>query len=128
MLGAVLADIEVVDNTSSVGDWAELPLLAAEGLISGVLTGGEEASEAEWLLEEGGGESLPLSISLLSTGKSQPASPARRTGESRDRGQESKGGVRGVTSTHENLPAASFATAAAIPPLCSTFFLCFSDK
>lgn len=52
-LGAVFGDAEVVDNASSSGDAAtSCPLSAREGLISGVLTAGDEASEGVWLLLE----------------------------------------------------------------------------
>jgi len=62
MLGAVLADTEVVDKASSEGDGSGFSLSgAAEGLISGVLIGGEEALEVGMLLEE----SFPLSSPSL---------------------------------------------------------------
>jgi hypothetical protein len=52
MLGAVFGEAEIVDKASSIGDPTTLlPLSAVEGLISGVLTGGEEMSEAALLLE-----------------------------------------------------------------------------
>lgn len=62
MLGAVLAETEVVDKASSEGDGSGFSLSsAAEGLISGVLIGGEEALEVGMLLEE----SFPLSSPSL---------------------------------------------------------------
>lgn len=62
MLGAVLAETEVVDKASSEGDGSGFSLSgAAEGRISGVLIGGEEALEVGMLLEE----SFPLSSPSL---------------------------------------------------------------
>lgn len=52
MLGAVLAETEVVDRASSRGDATCLSCSGSEGLISGVMAGGEEASEAGPLLGE----------------------------------------------------------------------------
>lgn len=53
MLGAVLADTDVVDSASSRGEAVGLTLYgAAEGLISGVLMAGDEASESRRVLEE----------------------------------------------------------------------------
>lgn len=63
MLGAVLADTDVVDRASRSGDGAWLPLYGAygaEGLNSGVPEGREEASETSGLLLE----SLPLAVPL----------------------------------------------------------------
>lgn len=62
MLGAVLAETEVVDKASSEGDGSGFSLSgAAEGLISGVLIGGEEALEVGMLFAE----SFPLSSPSL---------------------------------------------------------------
>lgn len=52
MLGAVLADTEVVDRASSRGDATFLSWSWSVGLISGVTAGGDETSEAGWLAWE----------------------------------------------------------------------------
>lgn len=70
MLGAVLAETEVVDKASSEGDGSGFSLSgAAEGRISGVLIGGEEALEVGMLLEE----SFPLSSPSLTGLTNLPA-------------------------------------------------------
>lgn len=52
MLGAVFGETDVVDKASSIGDAARgFPLSEVEGLISGVLAGGDEASDGVLLLE-----------------------------------------------------------------------------
>jgi hypothetical protein len=51
ILGAVLTEAGVVDNAASMGETAGLSLLGTEeGLISGVSTGGVEATEVDELL------------------------------------------------------------------------------
>jgi hypothetical protein len=46
MLGAVLADTDVVDKASSDGDAAGFALFGRDGRISGVLMAGDEDSES----------------------------------------------------------------------------------
>jgi hypothetical protein len=62
----VLAETDVVDRASSSGEGVGFASLGAEmGLISGVLTGGEEALEAEPLLDEAALLPLPLPLAIL---------------------------------------------------------------
>jgi ABC-type cobalamin transport system permease subunit len=64
ILGAVLAETEVVERASSNGEGVGFALSgAAMGLISGVLMGGEDALEAEPLLDEAA--LLALSVLLV---------------------------------------------------------------
>jgi hypothetical protein len=50
ILGAVLTEAGVVDSAASIGETAGLTLSVPEGLISGVSTGGVEATEVDELL------------------------------------------------------------------------------
>lgn len=109
MLGAVLADTEVVDKASKSGDAAWLTLYGGtEGRISGVLTAGEDASESRRVFEESLPLPLGLRLELLEDGQR-----GSRTVMWRD--------------THANLPAVCLVTAAAIPPLSLAFFLSFLE-
>jgi hypothetical protein len=64
MLGAVLAETDVADRASSIGETAGLTLFGAHaGRMSGVLAGGDDAVDCGRLLEEFG--VLLFSLALL---------------------------------------------------------------
>jgi len=68
ILGAVLTEAGVVDNAASMGETAGLTLSGTEeGLISGVSTGGVEATEVDELLLSPPLLLLILTLSLLFT-------------------------------------------------------------
>lgn len=102
-----------------MGETAGLSLSgAAEGLISGVSAGGEdavEAGEAAGLLLPLLPPALPLVLALGIL--PQPGSVIRGSKEE----------SRGEGSTHANLPAVCFVTAAAMPPFSLACFLSFLE-
>jgi hypothetical protein len=104
ILGAVLTEAGVVDNAASMGETAGLSLLGTEeGLISGVSTGGVEATEVDELLL-----SPPLLLVLLTLSLLL--------------------GLVLVLFAAANFPAVCFVTAAAIPPLSLACFLSFLEE
>lgn len=104
-----------------MGETAGLSLSgAAEGLISGVSAGGEdavEAGEAAGLLLPLLPPALPLVLALALGILPQPGSVIRGSKEE----------SRGEGSTHANLPAVCFVTAAAMPPFSLACFLSFLE-
>lgn len=99
ILGAVLTEAGVVDSAASIGETAGLTLSVPEGLISGVSTGGVEATEVdELLLSPLLGMMLILSLLAL---------PLLKLA---------------------NFPAVCFVTAAAMPPLSLACFLSFLEE
>jgi hypothetical protein len=104
ILGAVLTEAGVVDNAASMGETAGLSLLGTEeGLISGVSTGGVEATEVDELLL-----SPPLLLVLMALSLLL--------------------GFVLVLLAVANFPAVCFVTAAAIPPLSLACFLSFLEE